>query len=209
MFPGPPNYEDVQQGDTPEPTYVLKLDQPICIQGDNSADPKVMFEKVHLVGMPETWSTLKANVSNRVVVTLKDQMPAHTGHHHEPLVAWVTSVTAAAKKLGFLDEYGTAATVVRAFYEALGDGRGETAAMMVVLEKRSKGPFAPDNLTRFYSHLEEPLRLLEIQQVGADTFKARYHYSTHGSACDGESLVATTRREGKWFIESIKTLHGC
>jgi hypothetical protein len=98
-------------------------------------------------------------------------MGAHTGHHHEPLVAWVTRLTPATKALDFVDEYGTAATVVRAFYEALGDGRGETATMMVVPEKRSKGPFAPDNLTRFYGRLKEPLRLTEIAQAGVDTFK--------------------------------------
>jgi hypothetical protein len=34
MFAGPPNYTDVRQGDTPEPTYILTLHSPICVTGD-------------------------------------------------------------------------------------------------------------------------------------------------------------------------------
>jgi hypothetical protein len=30
IFAGPPNYEDVRKGDTPEPTYILTLTEPIC-----------------------------------------------------------------------------------------------------------------------------------------------------------------------------------
>ena len=87
LFAGPPNFEDVQKGDTPEPTYVLKLDHAICIKGDEFADPGNMFEQVRLVGSKETWPLLRASVKQRVRVTLKDQIAAETGHHHEPLVA--------------------------------------------------------------------------------------------------------------------------
>jgi hypothetical protein len=38
IFPGSPNYEDVRKGDTPEPTYILKLDNPICATGDEFVD---------------------------------------------------------------------------------------------------------------------------------------------------------------------------
>ena len=34
VFAGPPNYQDVRKGDTPEPAFVLRLAHPICIQGD-------------------------------------------------------------------------------------------------------------------------------------------------------------------------------
>ena len=34
IFAGPPNYEDVRKGDTPEPTYILTLAEPICASGD-------------------------------------------------------------------------------------------------------------------------------------------------------------------------------
>ncbi|EJC80190.1 hypothetical protein Rleg4DRAFT_1804 [Rhizobium leguminosarum bv. trifolii WSM2297] len=39
IFGGPPEFEDVQKGDTPEPGYIIKLDHPICITGDDFADP--------------------------------------------------------------------------------------------------------------------------------------------------------------------------
>jgi hypothetical protein len=209
LFPGPPNYEDVQKGDTPEPTYVLKLDHAICIDGDEFADPHKMFDEVHLVGSKETWPLLRANVKRRVTVTLKDQMGAHTGHHHEPLVAWVLSVSSTVKKMDFLDEYGSPATTVRTFYEALGDGQGDVASQMVVPEKRTTGPFAADNLTRFYAHLKDPIRLLGIDQSGPNGFVAHYRYATPRSVCEGESSVTTVTRDGKNYIESIKALKGC
>jgi hypothetical protein len=36
IFTGPPNYEDVRKGDTPEPAYILSLDVPICAKGGTS-----------------------------------------------------------------------------------------------------------------------------------------------------------------------------
>src|SRR3974390_2691014 len=38
IFAGPPNYEDVRKGDTPEPSYILSLDAPICATGDEFID---------------------------------------------------------------------------------------------------------------------------------------------------------------------------
>lgn len=209
LFPGPPNFEDVQRGDTPEPTYVLRLDHPICIRGDEFADPDKMFDMVHLVGSKDTWPLLKANVKRRVSVALKDQMAAETGHHHEPLVAWVTSVTQDVKKLDFINEYGGPATTIRTFYETLGDGQGDVASTMVVPEKRVTGPFAANSLTRFYAHLKEPIRLLRIDQSGPNTFIAHYRYATGKSVCEGEGLVTTVTRAGRNYIESIKALKGC
>ena len=40
IFAGPPNYEDVRKGDTPEPTYILTLTEPICASGDEFVDPE-------------------------------------------------------------------------------------------------------------------------------------------------------------------------
>ena len=90
VFAGPPNFEDVRKGDAPEPTYVLRLDHRICITGDDFADPATMFDAVHLVAEHDNWAPLRANLHRRVTVTLVRPMGAETGHHHEPLVAWVT-----------------------------------------------------------------------------------------------------------------------
>jgi hypothetical protein len=48
IFPGPPNYEDVRKGDTPEPTYILKLEEPICATGDEFVDQNVKFDRIQI-----------------------------------------------------------------------------------------------------------------------------------------------------------------
>jgi len=91
-FPGPPNFENIQTGDKPEPTYILQLVSPICISGDEFADAKNKFSTVHLIGENAIWGTMKKLINHNVVVNLKDQRGAETGHHHAPLVAWVTAI---------------------------------------------------------------------------------------------------------------------
>jgi hypothetical protein len=50
MFTGPPNYEDVQRGDSPEPAFILKLEEGMCVfDKDGFADPNVVFDTVHVV----------------------------------------------------------------------------------------------------------------------------------------------------------------
>jgi len=92
IFPGPPNFENVETGDKPEPTYILQLQSPICISGDDFADPKNKFSQIHLISEKAIWSAMKKLINHNVVVDLKDQMGAETGHHHAPLVAWVTAI---------------------------------------------------------------------------------------------------------------------
>src|SRR2546430_10067950 len=48
IFPGPPNYEDVRKGDTPEPTYILKLEEPVCATGDEFVDQNVKFDRIQI-----------------------------------------------------------------------------------------------------------------------------------------------------------------
>ena len=37
VFPGPPNFEDVREGDKPEPTYILQLKKPIASRETSSS----------------------------------------------------------------------------------------------------------------------------------------------------------------------------
>lgn len=210
MFPGPPGYEDINKGDTPEPGYILDLFKPICITGDDSADPSSLFSSVHVVGTKATASQLKRLDGQRVTVSLIDQMGAHTGHHRRPLVAWVSAIQPLASlPMEFTDEYGTAATVVRAFYYALQDGQGATASSMVVPEKRVRGPFSAAALTRFYGLLKTPLSFESISQLSNAQYFVKYKYVSGNNFCKGEAVVTTTKRQGRFLIQAIRSLSGC
>lgn len=210
IFAGPPNFEDVQKGDTPEPNFVLELARPICISGDEFADPRNHFRAVQIVETKATAGQLHRLLHQTVTVSLADQMGAETGHHHEPLVAWVTAVRdTGARPMDFVDEYGTAATTIRTFYTALGDGQGADASAMVVPEKRSTAAFSSSGLTRFYASLAQRIQLIDISQINASTYVVHYRYATRSRVCDGRAIVRTTVRSGRNFIQSIKALNGC
>ncbi|MEO8926893.1 MAG: hypothetical protein ABI306_06985 [Caulobacteraceae bacterium] len=208
LFAGPPNFEDVQKGDTPEPNFVLVLDRPICLRGDEFADPRKLFTKVQIAESDALSGKLKRYLRQRVTLTLTQQMAAWTGHHHEPLVAWATAVTSAARPMDFTDEYGTPATAIRTFYEALGEGQGDLASQMIVPEKRHLTNFSPTALSRFYGRLRTPLSLIDISTAGPDRFVAHYRYAS-AKTCDGRALITTVTRSGRNFIESIRALDGC
>ena len=215
IFPGPPNFEDVQTGDTPQPTYTLRLDENICISdgAEGFADPDERFDRVHLVVETEQAQSFKSLIGKRLTVDIDDRMAAHTGHHHAPLVAWVSNVKAPVQAAPTEDdptaEYGTAATTIRAFYSALGSGQGGVAANFVVPEKRSSGPFAAGNLSRFYGNMRKPLVLLSLERTGQSEYAVRYRYAVTKSVCDGRATVTTTMRDGRNYIAGIKALDGC
>ena len=206
IFAGPPNFSDVQKGDTPEPGYVLTLPATICITGDDFADPNVQFDEVQLVETDKTASAMRSLANSNVSVILRQQMAAETGHHHRPLVAWVTDIFPIDDPTA---EYGTAATTVRAFYSALAAGNGDVAAGFIVAEKRTKGPLSASELTRFYGHLVEPLELVDVKPSGSDEYLVRYRFRSNTGPCDGRAIVGTIAKDGRNFIQSIRALDGC
>lgn len=212
IFPGPPNYEDVRTGDTPEPAYVLQLPHPICLKGDEFADPQNGFSAVHLVSMPGTQRALRALLNLKVHVDLTQQMAAHTGHHHEPLVAWVKAVHEIGDYTSgddYIAEYGTAATVIRAFYYALGDGDGRAASRYVIPEKRSLPAFSPERMRNYYGHLPEPLKLISIKASDSSTYLVHHTFRSKAGRCNGEAIVNTVVRGSANYIARIKALSGC
>jgi hypothetical protein len=90
-FPGAPGFESIAAGDERERTYILTLPKPICIEdGDNFADPSVRFRTVHITtGNKQLWPRLRAALGRQVTVT-GSGYAAETGHHHAPLVLWIT-----------------------------------------------------------------------------------------------------------------------
>lgn len=100
--------------------------------------------------------------------------------------------------------------VVRSFYEALGRADGRAAAELVVPERRASGPYAPEAISRFYSGLAEPLRLVSVRSLGGDAVEARYRYrKASGATCDGVSVATVVRSQGGAFISRIKPSNGC
>jgi len=205
VFPGSPNFADVRKGDHPEPTYILRLSDPICITGDDFADPSRMFSIVHLVPSDATAGALRGLVGAEVDVVLKEPMAAHTGHHHAPLVAWVETVSKAADMTA---EYGAAARTVRGFYDALAAGNGDQAAAFIVPERRI-GPFSPAAMTDFYGGLVEPLRVISVDVAGPGAFLVRYEFRSRAGRCNGRAIVSTVSRGGANYILSIRALDRC
>jgi hypothetical protein len=100
VFPGPPNYEDVRKGDTPERAFIIKLDAPICATGDEFLDSSEAFDTVQLLvdnsakGGPALLSSLTRLIGKRVLVMATSGFGAENGHHHAPLLATVVSIAA-------------------------------------------------------------------------------------------------------------------
>lgn len=207
IFAGPPNFEDVQTGDAPEPGYVLKLDTPICLTGDEDfADPDYDFDEVQLVSTDTTGDLMMALNEHRVHVTLHNPIPAMTHYHRRPLVAWVEAIKPEEDPSIGADP---GASTVEAFYLALGSGDGASAAGFVIPEKTGKGPFSAKALSRFYGALPEKLRLVELHKVGPNRFSVRYRFRSAAGKCDGSATVTTVKRKGRSFIKAIKAENGC
>lgn len=206
MFAGPPNFEDVQKGDTPEPGYILKLDRPICITGDEFADPEHMFDEVQLVPNETTEKELAGLRDTDVFVDVVNPMPAMTGHHHRPLLAWVAGISSGRD---MTESYGTAATTIEAFYAALHSGDGKLASTFVVPEKTKKGAFSPQALTGFYGSLSEPITLADVYRLDDSRFSVRYRFRSGKQICDGVATIVTVNRDGRDFIQAIRAENGC
>ncbi|RUV37521.1 hypothetical protein EOB49_11275 [Mesorhizobium sp. M7A.F.Ca.MR.148.00.0.0] len=206
IFPGSPNFEDVTSGDEPEPAYILRLSSSICLTGDEFANEAMPVSTVQLSATTATEGLLRSLVGKDVDVRLAGQEAATTGHHHAPLLASAVEISPTED---ITQEYGTAATTVRAFYYALRDGNGDQAAQYVIPEKRNRGPLSATAMTAFYGHLKQPLQLTSVETQAADKFLARYNFVSNSGACMGRSLVNIVRREGKNLISSIRALDGC
>jgi hypothetical protein len=213
IFAGPPNYEDVRKGDTPEPAYILTLNAPICATGDEFLNPQQSFDKIQVYPAESDgaghalWRDLRQLVGKRVYVEGKSAFGAHTGHHHAPLQLPITRIAIAFDPT---KAYGTAMTTVQAFYLALGAADGEEASKFVIPEKRSSGPLSASAISNFYGKLIVPLSLVDIVAMGSDQFRVRYSYIASGTGrCNGESIVQTIKVNGMNLIQSIKAASDC
>ena len=89
VFPGPPNYESIAHGDTPETYYVLRLNPAACVAA-NPPDPdepavrNLTNMQLMLTG-PEQYSLLRPLLDKQVSLS-GTLFAAITGHHHTPVL---------------------------------------------------------------------------------------------------------------------------
>jgi hypothetical protein len=210
IFGGPPYNGGVTKGDTPEPSYILILDSPICAEGDDFVDSKAQVDRIQIypdVDQDALERKLRGLIGQHVTVHGKSIFGAHTGHHHAPLMLPINS---AERETDPTDAYDTAMTTVQAFYLALAAGSGEEAARFIVPEKRRSGPFSAEAITRFYGNLDEPLTLINVAALSEHEYRVRYRFVARGGKrCDGQSLVKTVRLRDENLISSIAAMNGC
>lgn len=100
--------------------------------------------------------------------------------------------------------------VAAAFYNALSNADGVSAAALVVPEKRGIGPFNETSIHSYFAGLSVPLQLESIGRRGEDKVAVAYSYSrADGFVCKGRAEVLTAYRYGKTLITRIKALDGC
>jgi hypothetical protein len=91
VFPGPPNYESIAEGDREEAEFYLFLEHPVCTSGDSrspAAYPIARVDTIQLVLDADGYRQLRPFLLKDVTVrgTL---MTAHNAHHHAPLLLMV------------------------------------------------------------------------------------------------------------------------
>ena len=132
------------------------------------------------IGLNVVWVGIGVKPSD----TFSPQLPPGTGVSHKP--------------------YDPVSAVTR-FYRALGAADGDTAAALVVPEKRGIGPFNERNMASFFGNMREPLQLRSVRPSGSDLVVAEYRYVyANGKVCNGQAEVATAFVFGNTFIKGIK-----
>lgn len=93
VFPGPPNYESVKDGDRPESYYVLFLPKSVCVQGDPKDEMNSETEK-NIKSMQLIISDYKKYrpLLGKKVTVKGTLMHAITGHHHTNVLLEVESM---------------------------------------------------------------------------------------------------------------------
>lgn len=93
---------------------------------------------------------------------------------------------------------------VRTFYEALSIADGDTAASLVIPEKRGIGPFNQRNMSTFFGSMKERLKIVSLNQVDSNTVEVKYTYRYSKIQCNGTALVETKHFMGNTLINRIR-----
>lgn len=92
-FPGPPNYESIKNGDKPETYWILKLEKPVCVNGNPkdelNSETENDVKNIHLVFHGDEYTRYRHLVSKRVITT-GTLFQAQTAHHRTKVLMEVT-----------------------------------------------------------------------------------------------------------------------
>ncbi len=98
VFPGPPNYESIEEGDKPETYWVLYLSKGICVQGDAKSELNSETEKgVKSLQLVMTGYDKYRPLLGKNVAVKGRLMHSFTGHHHTAVLIQVESISQAGQ----------------------------------------------------------------------------------------------------------------
>ena len=99
VFPGPPNYESIKQGDRKETAIILTLVAGACTTGNDPQGfdvPETGVREMQLVVTKDAhWKTIRRLMGKRAIVS-GTLFHAHTGHHRTKVLVDVANIRAAA-----------------------------------------------------------------------------------------------------------------
>ena len=92
-YPGPPNFESIAAGDTPERQWILILKRPLCVDGDPTSDlnPDSKTGVAEIQLMADRGARNLSRLSGKEVEVSGTLFAAHTGHHRVPVLLKVQS----------------------------------------------------------------------------------------------------------------------
>ena len=91
-FPGPPDWKSVARGDEPERYWLLHLNKPICVEGDDLGLKENNVSWVQLVFEDhKPYETYRSLLGGRVIVK-GELFHRHTGHHHTRVLVTVQAI---------------------------------------------------------------------------------------------------------------------
>lgn len=97
VFPGPPNYESVAEGDKPEEAWILHLARPICVRAAKKDQDNVAVGNVsdlHLLLRGNQFRQLRGLMRKGPVTLTGTLFHSLTGHHHTTVLMDVTRMKA-------------------------------------------------------------------------------------------------------------------
>ncbi len=101
-FAGPPNYENIENGDEPETSWVLHLASPVCVNADEKTPEGKEAERdvsdVQLVFANGNQYAGRKDLLGKPVIVSGKLFHAITGHHHTNVLITVAEIKGAERK---------------------------------------------------------------------------------------------------------------